>query len=188
MECDICRTLDQQLRSCEMEVEDARKGSLSHGAGVTAGPLLDNALQESRKTRVLYQHHRDRFHKSARPHPAVQSGSRAAVMPGSLRPKVEQVMDAAPFWPDDLSALSNQAALNFMAENRAWNKRLRVGSAALVNTRLAKTITKEEYASRRKRSNQDTAECWRRASMLMRDMAARERGLVPFNDSSDLLN
>ena len=188
MECDICRTLAQQLRSYEMEVEDARNGSLPHGAGVTADSLLDNALEESRKTSVLYQHHRETFHKSAGLRPAIQSGSVAADMPGSLTPKAEQLMHATPFWPDDLSGLSHQAVLNYMAENRAWNKRLREGTVALVNTRLAKTITKEEYASRRNRTNQDAAECFRRARILVRDMAIRERGLGPFIDASDLLN
>ena len=167
MECDICRTLAQQLRSYEMEIADARNRSSPH----------DNALEEFRKTTVLYQHHREAFHKSARSRPAIQSVDQA-----------EQLMDAAPTWPDDLSGLSNQAVLNFMAENRAWNKRLRAGTAALVNTRLAKTITKEEYASRRSQTNKDEAECYRRAVMLVRDLAVRERGLLPFIDSGYLPN
>jgi hypothetical protein len=64
-----------------------------------------------------------------------------------------------------------------MAENRAWNKRLREQTVMLVNTRLAKTITQEEYAARRNRANHDAAECQRRAEMLVKDMALRERGL-----------
>jgi hypothetical protein len=80
MECDICRTLAQQLRSYEMEIDDALKGSSPHGASVLPGSSLDNALEESRKTRALYQHHRVRFHKSA----AIQSDARAADMPCSL--------------------------------------------------------------------------------------------------------
>jgi hypothetical protein len=183
MECDICRTLAQQLRSYEMEIEDALNGSSPHGASVTPGSLLDNALEESRKTRVLYQNHREGFHKSARPLPAIQSSSVAADMLRSLIPKAEQLMPATPFWPDDLSGLSDQAVLNYVAENRAWHKRLREGTAALVNTRLAKTITKEEYASRRNRTNQDMAECFRRASVLVRDISIRERGVVPMIDS-----
>jgi hypothetical protein len=188
MECDICRTLVQQLRSYEMEIEDARNGSSAHRVGVTAGSLLNHALEEASKTRLLYQCHRERFHKSARPRPAIQSASVAADTPGSLIPNAEQSMHATPFWPDDLSGLSHQAVLNYMAENRAWNKRLREGTAALVNTRLAKAITQEEYASNRKRTNQDAAECFRRASILVRDMAIRERGLASFIDSSELLN
>jgi hypothetical protein len=176
MECDICRTLAQQLRSYEMEIEDARNRSLPH----------DDALEQSRKTSVLYQHHREAFHKACS-RPAVQSAAKAADVPGSLIPKAE-LMHATPFWPDDLSELSNQAVLNFMAENRAWNKRLREGTAELVNTRLANTITKEEYVSRRTQTNKDGAECYRRAVMLVRDLAVRERGLLPFIDSGYLPN
>lgn len=188
MECDICRTLAQQLRSYEMEIEDACHGSSALRAGVTAGSLLNSALEEASKTKLLYQHHRESFHKSARPCTAIPSASMAADTPGGLISNAEQLMHATPFWPDDLSGLSHQAVLNYMAENRAWNKRLREGTAALVNTRLAKTITQEEYASNRKRTNQDAAECFRRASMLVRDMAIRERGLALFIDSSELLH
>jgi len=184
MECDICRTLAQQLRSYEMEIDDALNRSSTHGASVTHGSSLDNALEESRKTRVLYQHHREGFHQSA----AIQSASAVVDTPGSLIPNAEQVMNAIPFWPDDLSGLSDKAVLNYMAENRAWNKRLREGTATLVNTRLAKTITQEEYASNRKRTNQDAAECWRRSGMLVRDLAIRQRGTAPLIDSSELLN
>ena len=73
MECDICRTLAQQLRSYEMEIEDACNGSSTLRAGVTAGSLLNSALEEASKTKLLYQHHRESFHKSARPCPAIQS-------------------------------------------------------------------------------------------------------------------
>ena len=176
MECDICRTLAQQLRSYEMEIEDLCNASSLDRAGLTAGSLLDDALEGSRSTSVLYQHHREEFHRAAiRIHSATQSSS-VADLPGSLTPTTEQVMHTAPFWPDDFSGLSNHDVLNFMDENRAWNKRLREGTAALVNTRLAKTITQEEYASKRNRTNQDAVECNRRAGMLVRDLAIRERG------------
>jgi hypothetical protein len=62
----------------------------------------------------------------------------------------------------------------FLAENRAWNKRLREGTAALVNARLAKTITQEEYATSRQRGHEDSAECNRRQQMLFRDLDSRE--------------
>ena len=166
-----------------MEIDDALNGSLPRGASVVPGSSLDNALEESRKTRVLYQHHREGFHKSA----ASKPGWVAADMSCGLISKAEQPMHATPFWPDDLSGLSHQAVLNYMAENRAWNKSLRERTVALVNTRLAKTITKEEYDSTRNRTNQDAAECYRRAAMVVRNMAIRERGLLPFIDSSDPL-
>ena len=174
MECDICRTLAQQLRSYEMEIEDARNRSLLDHADVTAASSLDNALEESRKTSVLYEHHREGFHKSAiRTRAAILSGS-VADLQGRLTPTVEQLMHTAPFWPDDFSELSHEDILTFMAENRAWNKRLREQTVMLVNTRLAKTITQEEYAKRRNRTNHDAAECQRRAGMLVRDIAIRK--------------
>ena len=179
MECDICRTLAQQLRSYEMEIDHALNGP-SQGASVAPGSSLDNALEESRKTKLLYQHHRAKFHRPA----AIQPD----LVPCDMEPKAEQSMNATPFWPDDLSVLSNQTVLNYMAENRAWNKQLREGTVALVNTRLAKTITQEEYVLSRKRSNEDTAECWRRSGMLVRDLAIRERGATPFLDSKELPN
>jgi len=63
---------------------------------------------------------------------AILSG-RIADLPSRLTPTVEQFMHTAPFWPDDFSELSHEGVLTFMAENRAWNKRLREGTAALVN-------------------------------------------------------
>jgi hypothetical protein len=168
MECDICQTLAQQLRSYEMEIDDALKGSSPRGVSV------EYVLEESRKTGVLYQHHREKFHNSD--------------MPCSSVPSMEQLMRTIPFWPDDLSGLSDQAVLDYMAENRAWNKRLRAGTTALVNTRLAKTITNEEYASQRSRNSKDAAECWRRTSMLVRDLAMRERESIQTNDSGDRFN
>jgi hypothetical protein len=97
-------------------------------------------------------------------------------------------MQTIPFWPHSLSELSDQAVLNCMAENRAWHKELRQRPIALINTRLAKTITNEEYASKRDRNNKDTAECWRRAGMLLvtwlYESGDRSRSTI----SSDLLN
>jgi hypothetical protein len=169
-----------------MEIEDARDGLSALHAGVTVGSLVKNALEEVSKTKLLYQHHRERFHMSAHSNPAIQSATASEDRP--VIPIVDQLMHAMPFWPDDLSGLSQQAVLNYMVENRAWNKRLREGTVALVNTRLANTITQEEYASNRERANQDVAECFRRARMLVRDLAIRERGINSFIDSSELLN
>jgi hypothetical protein len=188
MECDICRTLEQQLRSYEMEVEEARNAASRHdAAGVTPESLLNDALEQSRKTSVLYQHHREGFHKSVRLSTVLRSGPGEDVL-GSGKLKPEQLIYAAPLWPDDLSALNDQAILNFMTENRAWNKRLREETAALVKTRLAKTITKEEYASKRNHTQKDAEECYRRSVMLIRDLAVRERRPLPFSDSGYLAN
>jgi hypothetical protein len=167
MECDICRTLAQQLRSYEMEIEDASKESIIECSDVMRGALLGDTVEESLKTRVLYQHHRDTFHVSD------------SAIQGDLNAIPEPLMHTAPCWADDLSRMSHTHVLNVMDENRAWNKRLREETSALVNTRLAKTITQEEYVSRRDHTKDDVAECKRRAGILVRDMAIRERGLLP---------
>src|ERR1700681_1726429 len=104
MECDICRTLAQQLRSYEMEIADARNRSSIDRADVTAASFLDSALEESRKTSVLYEHHREGFHKLAVLARSAQSG-RVADLPGSV---TEQLMHTAPFWPDDFSEVSQE--------------------------------------------------------------------------------
>jgi hypothetical protein len=77
-------------------------------------------------------------------------------------------------WPEDLSVLSRGRVFAILAENRAWNKQLREGNLALVNARLAKTITQEEYAASRQRANADSAECRRRQQMLFRVMDRKE--------------
>jgi len=81
MECDICRTLAQQMRSYEMEIKDAREGLSRLRAGVTAASLLNSALEEASKAKLLYQRHRESFHKPDRS----QSGDSALVKDMALR-------------------------------------------------------------------------------------------------------
>jgi hypothetical protein len=69
-------------------------------------------------------------------------------------------------WSDNLSGWSLEEVLRWDAENRAWNKLLRERSAALVNTRLAKAITMEEYAASRQVGHDDAAECKRRGAII----------------------
>jgi len=61
------------------------------------------------------------------------------------------------------------------AENRAWNKALRSRVAALVNTRLAKQISLEEYAIIRQHENENAAECKRRGAIIVSEMNSRNR-------------
>ncbi len=70
------------------------------------------------------------------------------------------------FWQEDLSNQSMEELTLCQDENRAWGRDLRVRSAALVNQRLAKEISLEEYTSTRKSFQQDAAECSRRAAVL----------------------
>ena len=62
--------------------------------------------------------------------------------------------------------LSLEEALTRQAENMAWSKRLRVQSSALVNSRLAKDISLDDYAASRKQAHEDATECRRRSGML----------------------
>ena len=58
-------------------------------------------------------------------------------------------------------------------ENMAWDKRLRLGRAELINSRLAKRITWEEYTSIRELADRDLAECRRRAAILAAELTRR---------------
>jgi len=68
------------MRSYEMEIKDARDGLSTLRAGVTAATLLNNALEEASKTKLLYQRHRESFHK-----PDPQPGDSALVKDMALR-------------------------------------------------------------------------------------------------------
>jgi hypothetical protein len=63
--------------------------------------------------------------------------------------------------------------LRIETENRAWNKRLRLDVTALVESRLAKHISQEEYAARRLYANEAAAECRRRATILVHQIRNR---------------
>jgi hypothetical protein len=80
-----------------------------------------------------------------------------------------------PLWTDDLSERSLIEILRSDTENRAWNKALRCRVAALVNSRLAKQISLEEYAISRQHENENAAECKRRGALLVSEMSSRDR-------------
>jgi hypothetical protein len=69
-------------------------------------------------------------------------------------------------WHEDFSNLSLEEVLAWQAENRAWGKELRLSANDLVNSRLAKDISQDDYVARRKRAQEETAECRRRADLL----------------------
>ena len=64
----------------------------------------------------------------------------------------------------------------WLAENRAWGKELRSKSNSLVNSRLAKVITQDDYLLNRQRAHEEAAECRRRASILDAQIATRRAG------------
>jgi hypothetical protein len=76
-------------------------------------------------------------------------------------------------WCEDLSAFSFEEVVRSDADNRAWSKELRIQGHALVNRRLAKDISQDEYAADRARTHEDVAECRRRAALLSREIARR---------------
>jgi hypothetical protein len=69
-------------------------------------------------------------------------------------------------WGEDFSTCTWDEVLARVAENRAWSKELRLRTSALVNTRLAKTISQADYVASRKRASEDAIECRRRAVVL----------------------
>jgi hypothetical protein len=82
-------------------------------------------------------------------------------------------------WSDEVSGLNPREFHDAVDENRAWGKRLREGTQALVKARLAKTITNEEYIAGRKLSNDEVAECNRRRELLARCEAHRRPVVDP---------
>ncbi len=80
-----------------------------------------------------------------------------------------------PIWSEDLSACSLEQVLQSQAENRAWHKQIRLQTAEIIERRLAKQITRDEYVEHRKVTGVDAAECQRRASILLDVLARKQR-------------
>lgn len=71
-----------------------------------------------------------------------------------------------PSWPDELLTCTLEDLLKWQVENRMWSKDLRFKANALVNSRLAKEISLDDYLASRKLVHEDAAECRRRAAIL----------------------
>lgn len=80
-----------------------------------------------------------------------------------------------PSWTEDFSSSSLEEVFRSQAENRAWNKELRLRNIALVNSRLAHLIDQAEYSVNRKAGNELAAECKRRAVILFNEITNRVR-------------
>ena len=76
-------------------------------------------------------------------------------------------------WTADLSTTSLDEVVKMQTENRASDKEIRLEIRTLVNRRLAKEITAEEYVVKRKIANQATEEFRRRSTLLSDELAAR---------------
>ena len=80
------------------------------------------------------------------------------------------------FWPEDFSTCTLKEVLGWQAENRAWNKELRLRTNTLVNSRLAKNISQDDYLATRKLVHEDAAECRRRANIIDAQIARHRVG------------
>ena len=74
---------------------------------------------------------------------------------------------------EDLSSWTLAEVLRAEADNRLRSKELRLTTIALVNSRLAKRISVEQYAINRKRANDDAAECRQGREMLVTEIRSR---------------
>jgi hypothetical protein len=83
-----------------------------------------------------------------------------------------------PYWPEDFSTCSLKEVLGWQAENRAWNKELRLKTSSLVNSRLSKSISQDDYLATRKLVHEETAECRRRAGIIDAQIARHATGPV----------
>ncbi len=84
-----------------------------------------------------------------------------------------------PFWPEKIEERGLDELFRLQACNRAWSKQLRHESQVLVNSRLAKVISMEEYTSSRELAAQQAAECRRRAEALSRHIESRGARPLP---------
>jgi hypothetical protein len=69
-------------------------------------------------------------------------------------------------WIDDFSGCDLEEILRYQAENREWNKQLRLRTTSLVNSRLAKNVSQDDYLEGRRVLHEDAAECRSRAHIL----------------------
>jgi len=78
-----------------------------------------------------------------------------------------------PDWSDDLSGSTLEEVVRSQSENRAWHRELRRTINALMDSKLAKQISPDQYAAARKPANEDVAECKRRGAKLVNEIMIR---------------
>jgi hypothetical protein len=79
---------------------------------------------------------------------------------------------------DPLSGNSLEQLVLAETENRAWSKTLRQRATVLLNTRLAKAISFEEYTVFRQQANKDAADCKQQGRMLDDEIRSRDQRYV----------
>ena len=98
-------------------------------------------------------------------------------MPGLSLIAISDDEEAMPHWSEDFSGSSLDDVRRSQSENRAWSKELRLRNTAVVNSRLAKSISMDDYVAIRTGVKEDTAECRRRAAVLETQII--RRGVMP---------
>jgi len=68
----------------------------------------------------------------------------------------------------EVSMLSEAEVIGLRIETRAWSREIRRCMIELVNNRIAKRITHEEYIASRAAALDERAECDRRTALLNR--------------------
>jgi hypothetical protein len=106
-----------------------------------------------------------------------------AVARGCLLPETDSVevlvvtSAVTPVWSDDFSGHSLAEVMTMEAENRAWHRTLRLQVTALVDSRLAKQMSQQEYSIRRVSALADASECKRRGRILVHEIRSRGEGI-----------
>lgn len=80
-----------------------------------------------------------------------------------------------PLWSDDSAQFTTNEVARLQDENRAWYKELRQSVGVLMDTKLAKAISQEEYAGKYKLLKDDLAECSRRSRLLTNEALRRSK-------------
>jgi hypothetical protein len=78
-----------------------------------------------------------------------------------------------PAWCEDVDTFSLDEVFRQVVENRMWSKELRRKNNSLVNSRLAKEISQDDYLAERKLAHAEAAECKRRATILDAQLVLR---------------
>ena len=86
-------------------------------------------------------------------------------------------------WSEDFSGCGLDEILRLQSDNRAWSKELRRKTNDLVNSRLAKSMSQDDYLAGRKVVHEDTAECRNRANILDAELV-RHSGMLALTRQS----
>jgi hypothetical protein len=78
-----------------------------------------------------------------------------------------------PLWCEEISTVALEELVTTQNENQMWCRELRLRINALMDSKLAKRIGSEEYATSRQLVNKEMLECQRRGRMLREEITNR---------------